>query len=138
MRISKLNRASTKYLCHFDTFLSFVKLTHQLNTFLDFRCDSSNDANINDPASSQERLNVFFPPKNLEIIVERPESRVQDGQYDRTTEYIGDKLKQLTQSPRNINGLEVPRRTSPASRNERIRLVIAGELVRLKCVAGKF
>ena len=81
-------------------------------------------------------LNVFFPPKTLEIIVERPESRIKEGQYDRTTEYIGDKLKQLTQSPRNVNGLEVPRRKSPASRNERIKLVIAGELVRLKCVAG--
>ena len=83
------------------------------------------------------RLNVFFPPKSLEIIVERPESRVKEGQYDRTTEYLGDKLKQLTQIPRHVNGfVDAPKRKSPASRNERIKLVIAGELVRLKCVAG--
>ena len=68
--------------------------------------------------------------------MERPESRISEGQYDRTTEYLGDKLKQLTQSPRNVNGLEAPRRKSPASRNERIKLVISGELVRLKCIAG--
>ena len=79
---------------------------------------------------------MFFPPKTLEITVERPESRISEGQYDRTTEYLGDKLKQLTQSPRNVNGIEAPQRTSPASRNEKIKLVLSGELVRLKCVAG--
>ena len=71
-------------------------------------------------------------------MVDRPQSGVKAGQYDRTTEYIGDKLKQLTQSPRSVNGFQMSQRKSPASRNERIRLVIAGELVRLKCVAGQF
>ena len=110
-----------------------IEIIYQLK----FRCDSSNEANKKDPTSSQVRLNVFFPPKSLEIIVERPESRVKEGQYDRTTEYLGDKLKQLTQIPRHVNGfVDAPKRKSPASRNERIKLVIAGELVRLKCVAG--
>ena len=83
---------------------------------------------------------MFFPPKTLDIVVERPESPIKKGQYDRTTEYLkGDRLKLLTQSPRNVNGLETPtRRKSPASRNERIRLVIAGEMVRLKCIAGHY
>ena len=67
----------------------------------------------------------------------RPESPGKDGQYDRTTEYLeGDRLKLLTQSPHDANGDEMPHRKTPASRNEVIRLVIEGERVQLKCVAG--
>lgn len=80
-----------------------------------------NKANEREPVSAQVRLNVFFAPKTLKISVNRPE---RPAGYDRTTDFKGGQLRLLSQGRK-------------VGRNEEIRLVLDGELVQLRCQAGK-
>ena len=87
------------------------------------RCEASNQANVKDPSISRVQLRVFFPPQSLEIEVERPEKTG----YDRTTDYAW-----ITSS----SSLSV--RTKLLGRgDDSVRIVLAGELVRLRCKAGE-
>ena len=82
--------------------------------------------------SAQVNLNVFFAPNDLNIIVDRPESVG----YDRTTEYGGGKLKLLSQGRKLSLDEDTDVKRKAFGRNEAIRLVLDGELVRLRCEAG--
>ena len=79
-----------------------------------FRCEALNSANELRPVSSRIHFNVFFPPKSLKIQLERPENRDPD-QWDRTETF-----KKSKKFDDNFH-----------------RIVLAGELIQLVCIAGK-
>ena len=83
-----------------------------------------NQANVKDPSVSRVQLRVFFPPQTLEIEVERPE---KNPGYDRTTDYAW-----MTSS----TSLSI-RKKILGRGDDSVRIVLAGELVRLRCKAGK-
>ena len=102
-------------------FLNIFKIS---TMFAFFRCEATNQANTKEPSINRVQLRVFFPPQTVEIEVERPE---KNPGYDRTTDFAW-----ITSS------------ASPSVRkkflsrgDDSVRIVLAGELVRLRCIAGK-
>ena len=83
-----------------------------------------NQANVKEPSVSRVQLRVFFPPQALEIEVERPE---MNPGYDRTTDYAW-----MTSS----TSLSI-RKKFLGRGDDSVRIVLAGELVRLRCKAGE-
>ena len=85
-----------------------------------FRCEAINKANEQNPAVSRIGYRVFFPPQSLAIVVDRPD---KGSGYDRTIDFelaVG----VASSSTRNRN------------RQDDVRIVVAGELVTLRCEAG--
>ncbi len=80
----------------------------------DCRCDAINSAKPGTPASTRIKFNVFFVPESVRIELERPERR-QNQDWDRTSTFKGTKK----------------------FKDDTFRIVMAGELVRLICVAGE-
>ena len=80
------------------------------------RCEAINKANEGDPAVTRIHYRVFFPPKSLAIVVDRPDKGTG---YDRTIDFQ--------------DGLASNARIR---HKEDVRIVLAGELVRLRCEAG--
>ena len=64
------------------------------------------------PVSSRIRFNVFFEPRGLEIVLERPD--VAENKYDRAKAF----------------------KKEEKFNDDSYRIVMGGELVRLVCVAG--
>ena len=91
-----------------------------LSSLYDFRCEAINKANEQNPAVSRIGYRVFFPPQSLAIVVDRPD---KGSGYDRTIDFelaVG----VASSSTRNRN------------RQDDVRIVVAGELVTLRCEAG--
>ncbi len=86
------------------------------------RCEATNQANTKEPSINRVQLRVFFPPESLAIEVERPE---KNPGYDRTTDFAW-----ITSS----TSLSVRKKFRG---DDSVRIVLAGELVRLRCQAGK-
>ena len=81
-----------------------------------YRCEAINKANERVPAVARIHYRVFFPPKSLSILVERPD---KGSGYDRTIDFEAGLAS-------NIRGRKY----------EDIRIVVAEELVRIRCEAG--
>ena len=88
----------------------------QIPGILFYRCEAINKANERVPAVARIHYRVFFPPKSLSILVERPD---KGSGYDRTIDFEAGLAS-------NIRGRKY----------EDIRIVVAEELVRIRCEAG--
>lgn len=75
-----------------------------------YRCEATNTANLLKPVFANIRFNVFFPPKSLEIELERPETHFN---YDRTRAF----------------------KQAKKFSDDKYKIVMAGELIRLLCVS---
>jgi len=79
------------------------------------RCDAVNSATLtSSPASTSVRFSVFFPPTSLDVKLERPTARKEGDERRAETFKRAKKFEDDT-----------------------YRVVVAGEHVRLACVAGK-
>ena len=85
-----------------------------------FRCEAINKANEQNPAVTRISYRVFFPPQSLSIVVDRPD---KGSGYDRTIDF---ELAVGVAS------------SSTRNRQDDVRIVVAGELVTLRCEAGNF
>ena len=81
------------------------------------RCEAINKANEEAPAVTSIHYRVFFPPRSLSIVVDRPD---KGSGYDRTIDF------EMAASANNRRRLQ-----------EDVRIVVANELVRIRCEAGK-
>ena len=70
------------------------------------------------PAVTRIHYRVFFPPKSLSIVIDRPD---KGSGYDRTIDF------EAVLASNAIRNRKL----------EDIRIVVAGELVRIRCEAGK-
>ena len=86
--------------------------------FSHFRCEAINKANERVPAVTRIHYRVFFPPKSLSIVIDRPD---KGSGYDRTIDF------EAVLASNAIRNRKL----------EDIRIVVAGELVRIRCEAGK-
>ena len=87
--------------------------THFLSPSTFFRCEAINKANEANPAVTQMSYRVFFPPKSLRIVVDRADKEIG---YDRTIDFESS--------------------ASNTRNREDLRIVVEGELVRIRCQAG--
>ena len=90
------------------------------SSLYDFRCEAINKANEQNPAVSRIGYRVFFPPQSLAIVVDRPD---KGSGYDRTIDF---ELAVGVAS------------SSTRNRQDDVRIVVAGELVTLRCEAGTY
>ena len=81
------------------------------------RCEAINKANEEAPAVTSIHYRVFFPPRSLAIVVDRPD---KGSGYDRTIDF------EMAASANNRRRLQ-----------EDVRIVVANELVRIRCEAGE-
>lgn len=93
-------------------YYAFMKLHSVLSPF---SCEAINKANEADPAVTHIHYRVFFPPQSLSIVVDRPD---KGSGYDRTIDF-----EDIASNSRMHQDL--------------IRMAVEGELVRLRCQAGK-
>ena len=107
------------------------KFIHRLNlifivlTLLSFsRCDASNSANPSSPASTRVRFAVFFPPSSLTLEVERPGQGGGSGLAGRKASKVG------------LDRADTFKKTKKFA-DQTYKVVMAGELVRIVCIAGK-
>ena len=98
-----LKRASTEFLNYY--------------AFIVYRCEAINKANERVPAVTRINYRVFFPPKSLSIVIDRPD---KGSGYDRTIDF------EAVMASNSIR----------KRKQEDVRIVVASELVRIRCESG--
>ena len=85
--------------------------------FIVYRCEAINKANERVPAVTRINYRVFFPPKSLSIVIDRPD---KGSGYDRTIDF------EAVMASNSIR----------KRKQEDVRIVVASELVRIRCESG--
>lgn len=79
----------------------------------DYRCEATNEANLNQPSATSAHFNVFFAPSDIEIKVERPNRG--HNHWDRTETF----------------------KQAKKFEDDSFKIVTEGDDVRLVCVTGE-